>query len=466
MLWTLLLTLTFANAWAAGPSQQGWQTAQRIDANDYADAPVIAADNRGNAIALWTQSDAVPQQYGVWTNRYTAGKGWGTPQHINDYIGQAAEVALATNQQGEALAVWIQYSLQDPNDPSAPLHTSLWSNRFTPGKGWGTPVQIQDATTIALFPKVALDEQGNAIVVWSQQNAALDILNVYGRRYSRKEGWGATQLLQADATMQGYLPQIAMTEDGDALVAWSQIDKTTYIFNVASARYSARTGWKAQETLPGSDSAGAPMLGTDERGNAIAVWTRMDPTTYQDNVFASKYSVKQGWDAPEMLQPGTDVNGNQLRLAMNSSGQAMALWKESVYSYSGDFTYEMHANRYVPGKGWQGSQLVGATAVSPDTGGSNPQIGMDEGGNAIVVWEQPNFAAQTDPWSLPPTNIQAFRFTPGKGWNSGKPIQNGTDNALNAQISVTANGDAFATWQQQDMNTGATSLWANRYDKP
>ena len=463
VLWALLLTLTLSTAWADGPPQRGWETAQRIDASDYGNAPLIAADNRGNAIAMWTQSDALPQQYGVWTNRYTAGEGWDTPKRINDYVGQAAELALAVNGRGEAVAVWVQYSVFDPDNPDAPFHTSLWSNRFEPGKSWGTPVQIQDASTYALAPKVAMDAQGNAIVVWSQQNAALDILNVYGRGYSRKDGWGATQLLQADATMQGYLPQIAMTEDGDAMVAWSQIDKTTYVFNVASARYSARTGWKAQETLPGSDSAGAPMLGTDERGNAIAVWTRMDPSTFQDNVFASRYGVKQGWDAPEMLQPGTDVSGGQLRLAMNSSGQAMALWKETIYS--GDFAYEMRANRYVPGKGWQGSQLVGATAVNPDTGGSNPQIGMDETGNAMAVWEQPNFAAQTDPYAQPPTNIYAFRFTPDKGWNSGTPIQNGTDQASNAQVSVTTNGDAFAAWQQQDM-TGVTSLWANHYDKP
>lgn len=464
VLGSLLLTLTLSATWAADPPQQGWRTAQRIDTNDYGQPPLIATDKKGNATAIWVQFDALPQQYGLWTNRYTAGKGWGKPEHINNYVGQADQVALAMNPRGDAIAVWAQYSLFDPNNPSAPFHTSLWSNRFEPGKGWGIPVQIQDASTYALAPKAALDEQGNAIVVWHQQNAALDITNVYGKRYSRTDGWSATQLLQADATIQGYYPQVAMTEDGDAMIAWGQINYTTYIFNVASARYSAKTGWLSPETLPGTEGASLPLVGIDGRGNAIAVWTRMDPSTFQDNVFASRYSVKRGWDVPEMLQPGTDINGGQVRLAMNDSGQAIALWKETVYS--GDFTYEMRANRYVPGKGWQSSQLVSAIVISPGTGASSPQIGqigMDERGNAIAVWEQPNFAAQTDPWVPPPTNIQAFRFTPSKGWDSGTPIQNGTDQASNAQVSVTENGDAFAVWQQQDMTTGVASIWANRY---
>jgi len=466
VLWALLLTLTLSAAWADGPPQRGWGKAQRIDTSDYANAPLIVADDSGNAIAMWEQFDALPQQYGVWTNRYTAGKGWGTPKRINDYVGQAAQLALAINGRGEAIAVWAQYSVSDPDNPSAPFHSSLWSNRFQPGKGWGKSVQIQDASTYALAPKAAIDAQGNAVVVWHQQNAALDITNVYGTRYSKQDGWAAARLLQADAAMQGTDPQVAMADDGDAMIAWGQTDRTTFLSNIASLRYSARGGWSAPDNVPGTDGAGVVALGIDGRGNAIAAWTRMDPSTSQDNVFASRYGVKHGWDVPEMLQPGTDVNGGQLRLAMNGSGQAIALWKEAVYSYSGDFTYEMHANRYVPGKGWQGSQLVGATAVSPDTGGSNPQIGMDEAGNAMAVWEQPNFAAQTDPYAPPPNNIQAFRFTPGKGWNSGKSIQNGTGQAGNAKVSVTANGDAFAAWQQQDMATGVTSLWANRYDKP
>jgi hypothetical protein len=466
MLWTLLLTLTFASAWAADPPQGGWKTAKRIDANDLSNAPLIAADDRGNAIALWVQSDALPQQYGVWTNRYTAGKGWGQPEHINDYVGQAAELALAINKRGEALAVWAQYSVFDPNNPSAPFSSSLWTNRYTPERGWHKPVQIQDGVNPAGAPKAALDEQGNAMVVWHQQNPALDITNVYARRFSIADGWHRAHLLQADPSNQGYYAQVAMTDDGDAMIAWGQVNLTTYISNVASARYSARTGWAAAEILPGTDNAGLPLIGTDALGDAIAVWTRMDPITFQTNIFASRYGERQGWDVPQLLQPGTDVSADQLRLAVNGRGQAIALWKETLYSYFGDSSYEMHANRYVPGKGWQGSQLVGTTTTYPDTGGSNPQIGMDQDGNAIAVWEQPNFAAQTNLYVPPPTNIQAFRFAPDKGWDSGTLIQNGTDNALSAQISVTGNGDAFAAWQQQDMTTGASSVWANRYDKP
>jgi len=465
MLWfALSMFVTLGAAWAGNAAPPAWGTAQRLDATDYGQAPVIAADHRGNAVAVWAQFDVNTMQYGLWARRYVVGAGWSAAERVNDYAGQPDRPAVAMNERGEAVAVWAQYSIFDINNPG-PVSSSLWANRFVPGKGWSKPTQLEGEATNPNYAVVAMDEHGNAIAAWHQTNVALDVSNVYAKRYAAGAGWGNSKLLQGDTAANSIIPQLAMNEDGDALVAWTRIDPATYVSTVVANRYLRSTGWAGQETVVGSEAGGNPLVGLDGDGNGMAVWTRMDSTTFQTNVFASRYGVTSGWDKAELLQPGTDVDASNLRFAMNDHGEAVALWKETIAPYFSDFTWEIHVNRFVPGKGWDGSQQVGATATQPIPQ-MNAQIGMDEHGNAMAVWDFENIAAQTDPYSQIPTNVYAFHYVAGQGWDAGTALQTSTANGSNAQVAVSAQGDAFATWQEQDMVSGATSLWANRYARP
>jgi len=465
MLWfALSIFVTFGAAWAADSPRAAWGTAQRLDATDFGQAPVIAADKRGNAIAVWAQFDVNLMQYGLWARRYAAGAGWSAAERVNDYAGQPDRPALAMNERGEAIAVWAQYGIFDIANPG-PVSSSLWASRFMPGKGWSKPTQLEGEATNPNYAVVAMDERGNAIAAWNQTNVALDVSNVYAKRYAAGAGWGDSRLLQDGTAANSIIPQLAMNEHGDALVAWTRFDPATYVTTVEANRYQRGEGWSGQETVVGSEAGGNPLVGLDGRGNAVALWSRMDPTTSQTNVFASRYGVRSGWDKAELLQPGTGVDASNLRLAMNDRGEAVALWKETIAPNFSDFTWEIHVNRFVPGKGWEGSQQVGSTATQPVVQ-MNAQIGMDERGNAVAVWEFENIAAQTDPYAPPPTNVYAFRYAAGRSWDAGTALQTSTANGSNAQVAVSAKGDAFATWQEQDMATGATSLWANRYAKP
>ena len=94
-----------------------WSRPVRLDTNGNANNPKVATDELGNAIAVWAQFDALPQEYGLWSNRYVPGEGWGKPERINSYIGQADWPSIAMNARRRAMAVWTQYSLFDPNNP-------------------------------------------------------------------------------------------------------------------------------------------------------------------------------------------------------------------------------------------------------------------------------------------------------------------------------------------------------------
>ena len=110
------------------PARKAWQLAERIEAdaaNDL-DDPQVAMDATGNAIAVWEQSDGT--RVNIWTNRYTAGVGWGTAQLIeNDNAGDATAPAIGTDAAGNAVAVWQQ---------SDGTHTNVYANRYVAGAGW------------------------------------------------------------------------------------------------------------------------------------------------------------------------------------------------------------------------------------------------------------------------------------------------------------------------------------------
>jgi hypothetical protein len=121
-------------------------------------APQVGFDAAGNALAVWAQEDG--PFYSIWSNRYTAGVGWGKAERIETGdAGDAALPQIAIDAAGDAFAVWYQSSGKS-ND--------VWVNRYTAGTGWGTPALLETLAGQALRPQVAVDGSGNAIAIWDQ----------------------------------------------------------------------------------------------------------------------------------------------------------------------------------------------------------------------------------------------------------------------------------------------------------
>src|SRR6267378_3908866 len=153
----LAVALPQAAFTASAAPATGWQgatLAENVDGLRIME-PQIAIDANGQAMAVWYQYSAGGEI--VWANRMVPGSGWGSPVRIsaaiagNPYI--YPRVAAAGN--GDMFAVWEQ-----PNATVA----SVWSNRFVAGWGWGnaTPIEVNTAGD-AHAPQVAADTNGNAI---------------------------------------------------------------------------------------------------------------------------------------------------------------------------------------------------------------------------------------------------------------------------------------------------------------
>jgi hypothetical protein len=233
----------------------------------------VAVNASGNAIAVWSQSDGT--RVNIWASRFVPAPNarWGTPEPVEtDNAGDAGYAQVAMNDAGDAIVVWHQ---------SDGTRRNVLANRYVAGH-WGTPQLVEhDDAGDAGNPQVAMDPSGNAVVAWHQASR-------YMANHCPPSGeCGTPRLLGNDSTHYIDSPQVAMDAKGNALIVWHQHDGPRS--NVWAEYYAASIGWGAAYHLENDDAGDAtcPEVAMNASGDAIVVWWQSDGT-YR-NVVARRY---------------------------------------------------------------------------------------------------------------------------------------------------------------------------------
>jgi hypothetical protein len=229
----------------------------------------VAMGAGDNAIVVYSRDSGTSTSPGIQAVTYTAGTGWGTTVRIESAAAAAIRsgsgVQIAFDGQGNALAVWYQYG-----------KPGIFSNRYTAGTGWGTPQAIADTGSTSYDEGLVLaaDKNGNAIAVWNQYGGVL-----YANRYVAGTGWGTTGVVEAngmDYSGHVSLDQNgnAIAVWGNYACNSHNIQYAQYVVGTGWG-YPAR----CYETVPSfvnktHDNAGDPQLVIDKNGNATAVWVQ------------------------------------------------------------------------------------------------------------------------------------------------------------------------------------------------
>jgi hypothetical protein len=191
-----------------------WGMAQVIEGNTgEAYNPQVAVDPDGNAVAVWMEEEG--GNFNIYSNRYDAPSDtWGTPQAIEGNTGNALDPQIAVDPSGNAVAVWHQYDGQ---------YWNIYFNRYDALLDeWGTAQTIEGNTRNAFYPQVAVDPSGNAVAVWHQSDGSYG--SIYSNRYNSLSGtWGSAQTIESN-TGDAFYPQVAVDFQGNAVVVWEQND--------------------------------------------------------------------------------------------------------------------------------------------------------------------------------------------------------------------------------------------------
>jgi hypothetical protein len=309
---------TRRNIWAVRVSSAGtWGEMQLLEQRDGDAAELsLAADGKGNAFAVWRQDSGAGS--GIWSTRYTAASGWGPAQRLeNGFPGSAERPALAVDAAGNALVAWQTHDTDGSN---------VWSARFRAGQSWSRPVRL-NRDAVAASPHVVLDRQGNGIAVWQQRKDAR--WGVAASHFQIGTDWSEPQII-ADRYADARLPQVASGRSGDGVVVWEQQQATRCA--VWASRYTVAAGWSGAERIDGNPGSHArqPQVAFNGDGEAVVAWRQVDGA--HSNIVTTRFNAGR-WSVPEILD--TDNIGalntavaDQPQLAFEPGGNAVAVWRQ------------------------------------------------------------------------------------------------------------------------------------------
>ena len=417
----------------------GWNGAQALEASKALAStyPVVAMDATGNAFAAWQK--AVSTANAVWGNDYLlSAAGWKTDQALSAQSTNCQDIQVAGDGQGNYLYAWDTVttpnattgvstyavyvntdSVQGPGATPTQLGTgssfrpavalsangsacavwstegttfaAVWASLYNPATHvWSSPQQLSTTTAAdAVWPSVAMDSAGNATVMWAEgvlaSSAPKFVLQVAS--YKPATPWSAPVATVTSGDLADTSFSLAMSDFG-AQAAWAESSDGGNTYVVRTMRWTAAgSGWSTAAAVSATGGAALlPVVGLDAKGNALLAWTTGATSLYAPNsIYYATANPAGAWQAPQALLSGTNgVEG--LALAMNAGGSAVLAfnqWDTSTWRISAAI---------LTGTNW-----APPVYIQTSTGGNAdmPSVAMNSGGQAMVVWDQPDSAGLT-----------------------------------------------------------------------
>lgn len=324
------------NIYACHFSGGAWGEALRLETDDTrADDPEVAIDISGNAIAVWPQvrvGDAT-EILRVRASRFDVATGtWSAPVFVeNDGSGHASNPGIAMDPNtGNAVAVWLK------NDAAS--ISSVWSSRYTAAAGtWSAPALLETSDTgSALYPALAMNGAGDALVAWTQGDGSK--LNLHANWLNGGSGlWSGPNQLDQDVEFNG--PAVALSaKQGNLLVAWTRGLGGGSVW--ASVTLAGESWGTPRQISTAADGVGATAA-LDDHGNALVGWRRTTSGVVQ--IQTSRYNAHdKTWSAPVDAQTSKS-DAVTPKVATDQSGRALLVWRERD---TGSGRYDIKASRF------------------------------------------------------------------------------------------------------------------------
>jgi hypothetical protein len=163
----------------------------------YADNPRVGLDSSGNGVAVWQSYDDEKIYY----NLYTPDGGWSQPSPVP--LSSPALPEFAMNANGDAVVIWIGGGVS--------------ASVFSPASGWSQPVTITGGAGIIEDMRVAINDSGDAIAIWTQTSGAKE--TIWSNHYNTGSGWSTAQVVTS-SNRNLDKPQIVFDNDNTAVAVW------------------------------------------------------------------------------------------------------------------------------------------------------------------------------------------------------------------------------------------------------
>ena len=276
-------------------------------------------DAKGNAVAVWIEF------YKGANHLYSAKKPLGIPwvslgeiTASEQSVSLVPSKALVLNETGSGIAVWEEESKE-----GSEIHAA----RFVQG-AWAPPVTLAAIKgKKAHTPSVGIDKTGDAVLVWTQDNAI----------FAKTLVDGILSVEPQIVSDPGYLaqhPHVAVDAEGNAVVVFER-HNALHKFIAAASLSKESSSWTAPIDISGpspldSASAGYPVFCMNSIGDGVAIWkewTGSNMVIQGAGYSLGTWSFIKTLSAPD-AQSGAAVPAYDIAVALNKAGNILAIWPE------------------------------------------------------------------------------------------------------------------------------------------
>ncbi len=322
----------------------------------------IDGDINGNMLLVWPAYVDTFYNVRLFKSEYKGGA-WSRPANVSDYINpddpdgsKVANPRVAVSDGGDAIIVWSQ---QDGSAGTYHVYMSEYRN----GQ-WSHPHDLSDHISPEgsdyghVYPRVAIDTLGNAIVVWVCN------FKLFKHEY-RNETW-TTEQIQINENPSADRLNVAMNRSGNAIITWNDYVDVVNPFDrnqIFVAEYK-NDSWH----FPGPYDYISPDGMTEisysyedlkaamsDNGDVIIVWKRNSKLYMSDrrtDVWAHPADMDDYFN-PDSTKIENYILDNLFKgttLAMNASGDTLVTWAQGVSSLDPDFHARIYISQYSNGE--------------------------------------------------------------------------------------------------------------------
>ena len=315
--------------------------------------PRVATDPQGNFVVVWESygsygSDA--SYHSIQAQKYDAnGTPLGGQFQVNSYTtGNQWWSDVAMDAQGNFVVVWTSWGSFGTDSSPESIQAQYYDSSGTPVRG---EFQVNSYTTYSqIRPAVAVDAQGNFVVVWGSWGSYgtdTNFWNVQGQRFTGK-GLALGREFQVNSLSEDIQnsPRVAAGANGSFVVVWRTDGESpgtdSSVSSVQGRRFDASgraLGSQFQINSYTINRQEEAAVALDTEGNYVVAWASLG----SDGTDTSSWSVQgqrftsNGSPLGDEFQVNSYTSIYQRRpaLAVGPNGTFVVVW-ESYGSYGTD----------------------------------------------------------------------------------------------------------------------------------
>jgi hypothetical protein len=324
---------------------QNWQPAERVNdlpgKTGYYNRPFAAAiDAGGTLYALWEDSRNGASD--LYFSLKTPGGGWQNGERANSPLTQSFNPVLAVDLAGNVSAAWVE----DPGGKS-----DVYFSRRPPGGTWETPEKINDMSQTGIncqYPSLAVGSGGTVYAVWQDNRNGND--GIYFSYRPPNGSWHTNEKVNTKPGEgnQRY-PKIAIDDQGNAYVLWETSYNTSDIY----FSYRPQSGsWQGHTPINQISIGwrGRPTLAVNPDGGIYAAWQDNHEGISWD-VYDIYWSYRPaGGEWSQEVKVNSDPGPFQRfypSIAVNSWGTVLVAWERGIWPNGAVFYALANEMQYV-----------------------------------------------------------------------------------------------------------------------